>query len=96
MHSSTDPLVTQTDADKTVIACKINICKNVAKHFWLEGVRESAYLRQVNFYRRPHLAKMFKGDIWMCLNVIDHDRHLQRISYLWSLVTFTFNLLTAF
>jgi len=30
----------------------------------LEGARESAYLRQVNFYRCPLLAKFLRGHVW--------------------------------
>jgi len=30
----------------------------------LEGARESAYLRQVNFYRRSFLIKIVKGHVW--------------------------------
>jgi len=30
----------------------------------LEGARESAYIRQQNFYRRPLLAKFLRGHVW--------------------------------
>jgi len=32
-----------------------------------EGARESAYLRQVNFYRRPLLTKFLTGHVWTVL-----------------------------
>jgi len=33
-------------------------------HTQLEGARESAYLRQVNFYKSPLLPKFLRGHVW--------------------------------
>jgi len=34
------------------------------KQYYLEGARESAYLRQVNFYRRSLFEKNLRGHVW--------------------------------
>jgi len=41
-----------------------DVYKNTDLILKLEGARERAYLCQVNFYRRPLLAKFVRGHVW--------------------------------